>query len=392
MDLSEKPPFPIDEKALIHFTREVVRCRSWNPPGDEAAVAALVADRLRSFGIDTQVVPVTPTRHNVYGRLPGRGTGRGHLLLVSHLDTVPPGDRAWEHGVLSGQLVEGRIYGRGAADMKGGLAATVFAAGALAQSEIRLSSDLIIAGTVGEEVDCLGAQALVDDGILEGVSAIGIPEPTGLNLYTAYKGALWVKIVTRGRTSHGARPDLGVNAILHMGATVRRILAADWDAPAHPLLGHPTLNVATIQGGVKTNMVPDRCELTIDFRTLPVQVHAELVARMRGILDRLAAEIPEYDATLEVTNDKAAVSTPTDEPYVQMAQNVGQALWGKTLHPQGVSYYTDASVLAPASGVPVIILGPGEAALAHQTDEWVSVEELTQAAQFYAQLASRWLA
>jgi succinyl-diaminopimelate desuccinylase len=392
VDLSEKLPFSINEEALIDFTREVVQCRSWNPPGDEAAVAALVADQLRSFGIDTEVVPVTPTRHNVYGRLSGEGTGRGHLLLVSHLDTVPPGERAWEHGVLSGDLVDGRIYGRGASDMKGGLAAAVFAAGALAESGIGLSSDLIIAGTVGEEVDCLGAQALVEGGLLEGVGAIGIPEPTGLNLYTAYKGALWLKIVTRGRTAHGGRPDLGVNALLHMDATIERILAADWDAPAHPLLGHPTLNIATIHGGVKTNMVPDRCELTIDFRTLPGQGHTELVAQMREILDSLAVDIQEYDATLEVINDKAAVSTPTDGSFVRMAQDVGQSLWGRALPAQGVSYYTDASILAPASGAPVIILGPGEADLAHQTDEWVSVEKLMGAAQFYAQLASQWLA
>lgn len=392
MDSSEKLPFSIDEEALIDFTREVVQCRSWNPPGDEAAVAALVADQLRSFGIDTEVVPVTPTRHNVYGRLSGEGAGRGHLLLVSHLDTVPPGERAWEHGVLSGDLVDGRIYGRGASDMKGGLAAAVFAAGALAESGIGLSSDLIIAGTVGEEVDCLGAQALVEGGLLEGVGAIGIPEPTGLNLYTAYKGALWLKIVTRGRTAHGGRPDLGVNALLHMHATIERILAADWDAPAHPLLGHPTLNIATIDGGVKTNMVPDRCELTIDFRTLPGQAHTELVAQMREILDSLAVDIPEYDATLDVINDKAAVSTPTDDSFVRMAQDVGQSLWGQALPAQGVSYYTDASILVPASGAPVIILGPGEADLAHQTDEWVSVEKLMGAAQFYAQLASQWLA
>jgi len=383
---------PIDEEGLIHFTREVVRCRSWNPPGDEAAVAALVADRLRSFGIDTQVAPITSTRHNVYGRLLGRGTGRGNLLLASHLDTIPPGDRAWEHGVLSGQLVNGRIYGRGSADMKGGLAATVFAAGAIAQSGIELSSDLIVAGTVGEEVDCLGAQALVDSGILDSVSAIGIPEPTGLDLCTVYKGALWVKIVTKGRTAHGSKPNLGVNAILHMGATIQRILAIDWDVTAHPLLGLPTLNVATVQGGIKTNMIPDRCELTIDFRTLPIQIHTELVAHLRGILESLAVEIPEYNATLEVINDMTAISTPTDNPFVQMAQDVGQSLWGKTMPPQGVSYYTDASILVPASNAPVIILGPGDVDMAHQTDEWVSVEKLIQATHFYAQLARQWLA
>jgi succinyl-diaminopimelate desuccinylase len=151
------------------------------------------------------------------------------------------------------------------------------------------------------------------------------------------------------------------------------------------------VNVATIQGGIKANMVPDRCELTIDFRTLPDQAHAERIAQLREILDGLRAEIPAYDVTLEVINDKPAVSTPTEMSLVQVAQSVGQTLWDRALIPQGVSYYTDASVLVPASGAPVIVLGPGEADLAHQTDEWVAVEKLLQAVQFYAQLASRWL-
>jgi succinyl-diaminopimelate desuccinylase len=351
----------------------------------------LVAEQLRALGLEVQVMPVTPTRHNVVGRLPGRGTGREPLLLAGHLDTVPPGDTPWARGPLSGDVAEGRIWGRGAADMKGGLAAIVFAAGALARGGFEPASDLIVAGTVGEEVDCLGAQALVDAGLLEDVGAIGIPEPSGLDLYIAHKGALWVRIVTQGRAAHGARPDLGVNAILHMQETIGRIVAADWSTPAHPLLGEPTVNVATIAGGTKTNMVPDRCALTIDFRTLPGQAHEELIARLKGILDRLAAELPDYEATVEVVNDEPAVATAPEDPFVRMAQEVGRTLWGRELCPQGVSYYTDASVLVGAAGAPVIILGPGEAGLAHQTDEWVAVEKLVEAARFYATLASEWL-
>jgi succinyl-diaminopimelate desuccinylase len=338
------------------------------------------------------VQPITPTRHNVYGRVQGRGTGPGHLLLVGHLDTVPPGQQPWEHGALSGDIAEGRIHGRGASDLKGGLAAVVFAAGALVRNGFVPSSDLIIAGTAGEEVDCLGARTLVSDGLLDGVGAIGVPEPTGLDLYIAHKGALWARIVTQGRAAHGARPDLGVNAILHMHETIGRVMGTDWSAPAHPLLGQPTVNIGTIRGGTKTNMVPDRCELTIDFRTLPVQAHADLEARLRGVLGDLAATDPEYDATLEIVNDRAAVSAPDDSPFVLTAMQVGESLWGERLQAKGVSYYTDASVLAPASGAPVIILGPGEADLAHQTNEWVSVQKLVQSARFYGELARKWLA
>jgi succinyl-diaminopimelate desuccinylase len=391
--MANTAPFSIDEQALVAFTRALIRCQSWNPPGDEADAAKLVADQLRDFGLEAEAAFVEPGRYNVYGRLPGRGGGPGHLLLVGHLDTVPPGSQAWAHDPLGGTVVGGRIYGRGAADMKGGLAAIVFAAGALATSGFEPSSDLVIVGTVGEEVDCLGAKAAAKAGLLEGAGAMLIPEPSGLDLYTAHKGALWVRIETRGRAAHGSQPDLGVNAILHMQKTIDRIASADWDAPAHPLLGRPTLNVGTIEGGTKTNMVPDWCALTIDFRTLPEQSHAELLARLEGLLDELRAADETYAASLEVVTDMPAISTPVDHPFVEAARDVGRALWGRSMTPAGASYFTDASVLGPAAQteIPILMLGPGEEAQSHQTDEWVSVEALAQAARFYAELAARWL-
>jgi succinyl-diaminopimelate desuccinylase len=385
--------FPIDDDALVAFTQALVRCQSWNPPGDEAEVARLVVERLRDFGLAVETEQVDAGRYNVYGRLQGRGGGPGHLLLVGHLDTVPPGGGAWQRDPLSGVVTDGRIYGRGTADMKGGLAALVFAAGALAQNGFEPTSDLVIVGTVGEEVDCLGAEAAVEAGLLEGAGAIAIPEPSGLDLYTAHKGALWVRIETRGQAAHGSRPDLGVSAIYHMQRTLGRIAATDWDAPTHPLLGKPTLNVGTIEGGTSTNMVPDRCEITIDFRTLPGQSHEELVARFEGLLDELRAADETYRASMEVVTDRPAVSTPTDHPFVETAQEVGRNLWGEAMAPAGASYFTDASVLGPASGgdLPIIILGPGEEEQAHQTDEWVGVESLARVARFYAALAARWL-
>lgn len=380
----------IPQEPLVRFTRELIQIQSWNPPGDEAVAAERVAAEMRTLGLETEVIPLTSTRANVVGRLRGNGSSRG-LMLVGHLDTVPPGSGAWSYAPLSADLSNGRIYGRGTADMKGGLAAAIYAAGSLKQSGMALSGDLLIAGTAGEEVDCLGAQALLRSGHLDGMTALGIPEPTGLELFTAHKGALWVKITTRGRTAHGSRPDLGINAILHMQKLISRIISISWETTAHPLLGTPTINVATIQGGTKTNMIPDHCELTIDFRSLPSQDHAWIVQKIQTILAGLSELEPGFSAELEVTNDKAAMETPSEHPFVRLAQDVGQSLWGKELEPKGVTYYTDASVLAAKSGLPTIILGPGEAALAHQTDEWVSIDNIVETARFYARLAARYL-
>ena len=391
MNLPEQSRLPIDKEALIQFTQKLVRCRSWNPPGDEAEVTALVAGQMEAFGMEVRLSQAAPKRNNVYGRLRGRGKGKGHLLLVSHLDTVPPGSKAWERDPLSGDIANGRLHGRGSADMKAGLAAILFAAGALAGSVDSLSGDLIVAGTVGEEVDCLGAKQLVQDGILEGVNAIAIPEPSGSELFVAHKGALWVRIRVKGRSAHGSRPDLGINAILHMNETIQRVMEANWEAPAHALLGHPTINIGTIAGGTSTNIVPDLAEITIDFRTLPSQSHNQIVDQLSLMLAELREQVPGYQAEMQVINDRAAVSTSVEDAFIQAAQKAGRRLWNRELKPQGVTYYTDASVLAPACGKPVLIFGPGQAEQAHQTDEWVGTEDVYQAAQFYLKLASNWL-
>ena len=391
MNLPEQSRLPIDKEALIQFTQKLVRCRSWNPPGDEAEVTALVAGQMEAFGMEVRLSQAAPKRNNVYGRLRGRGKGKGHLLLVSHLDTVPPGSKTWERDPLSGDIANGRLHGRGSADMKAGLAAILFAAGALAGSVDSLSGDLIVAGTVGEEVDCLGAKQLVQDGILEGVNAIAIPEPSGSELFVAHKGALWVRISVKGRSAHGSRPDLGINAILHMNETIQRVMEANWEAPAHPLLGHPTINIGTIAGGTSPNIVPDLAEITIDFRTLPSQSHNQIVDQLSLMLAELREQVPGYQAEMQVINDRAAVSTSVEDAFIQAAQQAGMRLWNRELKPQGVTYYTDASVLAPACGKPVLIFGPGQAEQAHQTDEWVGTEDVYQAAQFYLELASNWL-
>jgi succinyl-diaminopimelate desuccinylase len=388
---AENLPSHINQQALNEFTQKLVRCCSWNPPGDEAAVAALVAEQMQAFGLEVRLSSVAANRNNVYGRIRASHQGKGHLLLVSHLDTVPPGNKPWQRNPLSGEIDRSRLYGRGSADMKGGLAAIVFAAGALSGMAEKLQGDLIIAGTVGEEVDCLGAHKLIADGILEGVSAIAIPEPSGLDLYTAHKGALWVKISVKGLSAHGSRPDLGINAILHMNEVIHRIMQVDWSTAPHTLLGTPTINVGTIHGGNSTNVVPDYAEITVDFRTLPSQAHPHIVKSLESILSEVAKDLSGFDAQVEVINDKPAMSTPEEDIFVRAAQETGHRLWNKELSPKGVTYYTDASVLAPACHKPVIILGPGQAEQAHQTDEYVELWHLHQAAEFYRQLALNWL-
>lgn len=381
----------ISEAETVEFLASLVRLESCNPPGNEAPVAEAVARMMSQMGIRASVISLEKNRANVVGILPGRGE-RPALLFNGHLDTVPPGEMPWEHDPYGAEVLNGRLYGRGAADMKSGLAAMVMAAGAIAKSGIELAGDLIVAGTIGEEVDSAGARRFLEDGGLNGVGAIVIGEPTDLRIITAHKGALWLQVTTVGQTAHGAMPHLGVNAILHMLAFLDQLSNYRFDYQEHPLLSGPTLNVGTIAGGVKTNVVPDRCVTTLDIRTLPGQSHPQIVDDMRAIADWLAERLPTFHLEIEIINDRAPVETDVEAPVVRAAIQVAQEVLRRDLEPGGVNYYTDASVFAPATGIPTIICGPGDPTLAHRPDEFIELEKLALATEFYAALALKMLA
>ncbi|HHW14343.1 MAG TPA: M20 family metallopeptidase [Firmicutes bacterium] len=384
-----KRPSGFDYRSeVIGLAQEMVRVNTVNPPGGEAVLARLIAERLRSYGVPAEVTLVAPGRANVTGRLAGRG-GHSALLLSGHLDTVPPGEAPWAHDPFGGELVGGRLYGRGAADMKGGLAAAVVAAGLLAREGV-LSGDVVVSAVAGEEVDSLGARRFVADGGLAGVGLIVVAEPTGLRLALAEKGALWVSVTTHGRAAHGSMPWHGVNAISHLTLFLNELAGLDL-GPAHPVLGPPTVNVGTISGGVKTNVVPDRCTATLDFRTVPGLGTAELRRRLEGLLAELGRRIPEFRAELQVLNAREPVETDPAHPWVGLAQGCCRKL-GLSPEPATVNFYTDAAVLAEEPGhPPVLIFGPGAQEMAHQPDEHVETEELVRAVEFYCELARTYL-
>jgi succinyl-diaminopimelate desuccinylase len=178
-------------------------------------------------------------------------------------------------------------------------------------------------------------------------------------------------------------PHLGVNAILHMVELVQRLRGWEHAFEPHPLLAPPTLSVNTVEGGFKTNVVPDACHATIDLRTLPGQSHAEIMASLRALSDDIARSVPEFRAELQAINDQPPVETPVDDPLIGAAQRAAVASLGGPRPVRAATYYTDASVLQPPTGVPTLIVGPGEDALAHQPNEWVSVDALVAAARLF---------
>jgi succinyl-diaminopimelate desuccinylase len=307
------------------------------------------------------------------------------------LDTVPTGNEKWHHEPFDAEIAEGRIWGRGAADMKGGLAVLMMAAKALAEAKVPLQGDLIIAATAGEETDSLGALSIAARPDLGPVQAVVIPEPSYNDIYVAEKGALWLELTTRGKTAHGSMPDLGQNAIMLMVTLIHELQRLAIPCQEHPMLGGLTQSVNTIAGGMKTNVVPDHCVATVDMRTVPGQDHPAIVRQVEDLIADLSRRVPGFKASLSVINDRIPIETSPEEPVVQSFADVVAELTGHRPVPKGVRYYTDAVAFVPALKTPMIICGPGDTGLAHQPDENVEVSKLLQAAKIYTLAAARLL-
>ena len=380
-----------EEREVVDLLRDLIRTRSVNPPGDEQAVAALLASRAEGWGLRPRLVEVTPGRPNLLLDLPGTGE-RPAVMLSGHSDTVPPGEAPWEHDPFSGDLVDGHVWGRGTTDMKSGVAAMLVAVAALHRRGWRPKGGIRLAITVGEEVDCCGAAHLRDSGGLDGVGWAVIGEPTNLDVVAAHRGAIWLQIVARGKTAHGSMPHLGVNAIVHV-MELLRWLGDRWAKvpyTPHTLLAPPTMNVGTIAGGVKTNVVPDYCVATVDLRTLPGQDHAAIIQEVRDLAAELASTVPGLGIEVNTGNDMPPVETPVEHPLVQeMAAAVADVM-GAAPPIRGATYYTDGGMWVDR-GLPMVIFGPGDDKLAHQPNERVPTSQVVQATRGYVAVLERLL-
>jgi succinyl-diaminopimelate desuccinylase len=352
------------------LAHELVRIDTINPPGREEPAADLLAARLSAAGLDVARHEHAAGRVSLVARWPGRDD-RPSLCLTGHLDTVPLGGAPWSREPF-GELRDGRLYGRGASDMKGGVAAIVVAAervAAAGQGEAGL--ELVLCA--GEETGCEGALALASSGGLGRCGAVLVAEPTGGVPHVAHKGVLWARASASGSAAHGSAPQLGINAIYPLARAVAAIAEVQLDAPPHPVLGEPTLNIGTISGGVGINVVPDRASAGIDVRTVPGLASADVLDRLR------AAAGPEVE--IEALLDLPPVVTDPGDPWVRSLGELGG----------GLAYFTDAAALTPAyGGPPTVIWGPGEAAQAHQTDEWAETAKIDDAADAFTAVARRW--
>ncbi len=361
---------------VVKLLRELIALPSVNPaflPKDdpragEGRVAAFIAALASRAGMGVDFQKVLPGRSNVLARLSPTGRVQRRILLAPHLDTVAP--------VLPVQLVpraaSGRIYGRGACDTKGSIAAILAALLKLARSGKRpAATEIIFAGLVDEESAQCGSQAMAASGFRADLAIVG--EPTRLQVVTAHKGSLWLRLETQGKAAHGACPHLGKNAV-HEMARIVDLLESDYarhlQRRRHPLLGPPTVNVGYIKGGTQPNIVPASCVIGVDRRTIPGETEASVRAEMNSWLRR-------HGLRATFANEKSASCLPMEtDPRLPLVQQLLRVARQKK--PAGVDYFCDASVLTQG-GIPSVVFGPGDIAQAHTADEWISQKSLQTA-------------
>jgi acetylornithine deacetylase len=373
----------VDDQRLLDLAQRLIAIPTENPPGNERVAAEFLADYLADNGWSVDVPYIAPGRPNVVVHIDGRAPGP-HLIFDGHLDVVPAGD-GWTRDPYAPRIENGRLYGRGAADMKGGVAAMIAATEAVLRAEVPLSGSLTLAIVADEEEGNSGTRHLVESG-LRGTWAI-IPEPTELLPVIAHKGSANVRVHVRGVAAHASTPEQGVNAVDQAARIMARLseLGGRLRARQHDLLGHPTLTVCGIHGGFNDYTVPAACTLVLNRRVLPSETRDSVLAELQAELDELARLDPSFDAVLEAPSFTPAMETDAESAVVLALRSAVQRVRGVDPGVAGWSATSDGSILRHEGQLPTVIFGPGSIARdAHRPDESVAVTDVTQCARIFA--------
>ena len=369
----------------LQLTRDLLHFNTINPPGMERDCARHIGGLLEAAGFAVKYHEFADARTSVIATI-GGNQEKPPICFTGHIDIVPLGMAAWSRDPFAGETDGDRLYGRGSTDMKSGIAAFVIAAIKLAP-HLKNSPGITLVLTASEEVGCEGAKYLVQEKLLDRAGAIVVAEPTANYPYIGHKGLIWVEIETKGKTAHASMPEKGENAILKMGKVIDGLDPFDWQhhcgVDCHHVMGKPTMNIATVHGGLNTNSVPDSVKLTVDMRTVPGIDHVHLCHSIEaligplGTLRRIVETPPLYSEPDEWIESVFEVATPFID--------------GRPM-PKTIMFSTDGADLKKGYGgtIPTVIIGPGEPDLAHQTDEWCSIARVDQSVEIFERLMREW--
>ena len=377
-----------DAGNAVELTRLLVKVDSRNPDlvagaPAEGEVARALASVLEGWGFRVSLQEVVPGRPNVVARI---GTpGSRSLMFNGHLDVV--GVEGMTHAPFDALTSDGKLYGRGATDMKGGVAAMCCAAWRAAQAG--LAGEVVVAAVVDEEWQSAGTKCLVDRGVR--ADACIVTEPTRLAIAPAHKGFTWTEVAFTGRAAHGSRYDVGIDAIRHAGlllAELDRLDREELVLHTHPLLGHASLHASSISGGSGWSTYPDQCLMTVERRTVPGESPDDAVHEMRQALKRVTASTESARGDVRHVFSQWPSDVAVDAPVVRSLSAAMEAM-GERVSIEGLSAWTDAALLN-AAGIPAICYGPGDISLAHSATEWVEEREITRATAVLERMALDW--
>ena len=364
------------ENSAIKLLKSLLEIPSVNSVDSEKNIAEYIAGYFDRHHIKASVQQIDDTHANVVAFVPGKNTEKT-VVWNGHLDTVPYGSlEKWETNPSSAVEMDGRIYARGASDMKSGLAAMIYA---LCHADEKPACNIQFLGTCDEERNGLGAEAILEAGVMADADFILIGEPTGMNLGVAQKGCLWLEIQVKGKTSHGAYPKEGTNAIRH-GIQIADGIKACVERYSHVLLGNSTAQITMIEGGVVPNMTADSCRIVMDIRMVPgltaamVIAHGEYLVRKEREIDNAVF------ASFEVMNSRRAIEIEKGN-YITEGMRKLLKEKGYEGNDTGISFFTDASLFDKAGHKDILLFGPGDPTLAHKANEYVNIEKYEDAIQ-----------
>jgi succinyl-diaminopimelate desuccinylase len=402
-ELEQRVMNRIDAERVVRWVQEMVRIPSVPRDGlseVETDVARWVEARCRELDLETHFEYAAPGRPNLIALMRGVSAART-LMFEGHTDVVTEGDDAlWRHGPFGAEIENGRIYGRGANDMKGGLGAALGAIAAIVESGVKLDGDILLGALADEEGLMLGVKDFVARGWAERVSAAIICEPEDNRLCIEQKGVMWVNVKTHGKMAHGAMPYTGINPITQMAAFVREVQALEKETVAqfgrHPSLGAPSFSPtrvhAPLHGEAQThNVIPHACQATFDIRLVPGQSAEHVEAQLYAICGRLQKEDETFSTELTVLDARPPTLTPGDEPLVQTMDSAWRDLFNCAPTYGGVPGSTDGTILHTRAHIPIVTCGPGDTFVPHQADEYLDIDQLIAATKLYALTAMRFL-
>jgi len=369
----------VDESRLLSTLKELIAIESVNPSlvqggSGETKIAQHIGDRLETIGLEVQYQQLGQNRQNVVARLRGRGDGGLSLMLNGHTDTV--GIAGMETPALTATCQDGKVYGRGAFDMKGGLAAMVGVAESLADAKTKLRGDLVLAFMADEEYASMGTEALTKE---YGADAAIVTEPTNLDVIVTHRGFAWASVDVFGKAAHGSRYDVGVDAIAKAGKFLVALEQMDTGFEGlkpHPLLGRPSVHASLIRGGAELSTYPDYCRVDLERRTMPSESQQTFEKELKALIERVASSDSEFRAQSNVFFYRPALEVSEHLDLIHILRQETHKATGRDPRLVGAGWWTDAALLKDA-GIPAVLFGhSGDGA--HAPVEYADFKSLVQ--------------